>query len=305
MPPPRWRAAWVFSSCAARGDVRQGVAAGRRLLPARRKACALRSPALRPTCGSTQQSTVYGDGSTANGGAGAKDQPIKTIAHDGTVTFYAYTAKGQEAERATFAASYASSSTRPALSLATTVTSTQWHATWNLPTKIAEPNKITAFTYANANATTGMGAGNLTGRSETQTTDATGAAKFTATQAANTAIKSTGWSYSSTNLPTTIVERETPYGATAATQIGKWTYAYNSLGDTTSVKDVQITPNPTGTFTTFNAAGLPLTGKATDGRIFTIGYRADNQIQSLTMSDGYRVTYSYNTQRKLSGVDPI
>ncbi|MGL6350194.1 MAG: DUF6531 domain-containing protein, partial [Aeromonas sp.] len=36
-----------------------------------------------PLCGSTQQSTVYGDGTTAKGGAGANGQPIKTVAHDG------------------------------------------------------------------------------------------------------------------------------------------------------------------------------------------------------------------------------
>jgi hypothetical protein len=155
----------------ARSDVRQGVAAGRRPLVARRNACALRNPALRTTCGSTQQSTVYGDGTPANGGIGAKDQPIKTIAHDGTVTFYQYTAKGQEAEKATYPSTYASATTRPALSLATSVISTQWHATHNLPTRRAEPGKITAYTYA----TTGMGAGSLTGQSETTTTDATGA----------------------------------------------------------------------------------------------------------------------------------
>jgi YD repeat-containing protein len=213
-----------------------------------------------PTCGSTQQSTLYGDGTTANGGAGANGQPIKTVAHDGTVTFYTYDAKGRETEKATFPASYAGSSTRPALNLASSVISTQWHAAYNLPTKRAEPGKITAYTYANANATTGMGAGNLTGQSETITTDATGASKFTAVQAANTPIKSTGWSYSSTSsLPTTIVERETAFGATGAVEKNRNTFSYDSVnGNTTKV----VIDGRTYAVSAHDAAGKPTSVKA-------------------------------------------
>jgi YD repeat-containing protein len=175
-------------------------------------------------CGNTAQSTVMGTS------AGATGLPTKTVAHDGTVTFYTYDAKGRETEKATFPASFATSTTKPALANATTVTSTQWHGTFNLPTKRAEPNKITAYTY---NATTG----NLTGQSETQTTDAAGSAKFTATQAAGTPIKSTGWSYNAQQLPTTIVERETAFGATTATETGRTTFTYNSAnGNLTQAK---------------------------------------------------------------------
>ena len=45
----------------------------------------------------------------------ASGNPVKTIAHDGTVTFYAYDAKGRQTERATFPSSYATATTRPAL----------------------------------------------------------------------------------------------------------------------------------------------------------------------------------------------
>jgi hypothetical protein len=191
-------------------------------------------------------------------------------------------------------------SARPALSLATQVISTQWHGTHNLPTKIAEPNKITAFTYANANATTGMGAGNLTGRSETTTTDATGAAKFAATQAAGTPIKSTGWSYNSTSsLPTTIVERETGFGGTTATETGKWTYAYNSAGDINKVSNAAIIPNQVATLSSYSTHGQPLAGKGMDGRTFTLNYRLDNQISKLSFSDGYLVNYVYNSKNQL------
>jgi YD repeat-containing protein len=84
-------------------------------------------------CGSTQQASTY----DANG------NPTKQIAHDGSVTFLAYDAKGRETERATFPSSYQSATTRPALGAATKVVSTKWHATFNLPTQDAEPNKTT------------------------------------------------------------------------------------------------------------------------------------------------------------------
>jgi hypothetical protein len=222
-------------------------------LVARRNACALPNPALRPTCGSTQQSTVYGDGTPANGGIGAKDQPIKTIAHDGTVTFYQYTAKGQEAEKATYPSTYASATTRPALSLATSVISSRWHTTFNLLTKRAEPGKFTVWAYANDT-------GNLTAQSETITTDATGAATFSPTQKPNTPIKSTGWAYhATTQLPTTIVERETAFGAAGAVEKNRNTFSYDSVnGNTTKV----VIDGRTYTVSAHDAAGKPTRVKA-------------------------------------------
>jgi YD repeat-containing protein len=130
-------------------------------------------------CGSTQQASSY----DANG------NPTRQIAHDGSVTFIAYDSKGRETERASFAASYNTAPTRPALANATRVVSTKWHATFNLPTQVAEPNKTTANTYSSK--------GLLTGQSWTATTDATGAAKFTAVKTGST--YATGWSYSASS----------------------------------------------------------------------------------------------------------
>ena len=161
-------------------------------------------------CGSTQQASTY----DANGNS------TKQIAHDGTVTFYIYDSKGRETERASFAAGYSTATTRPALANATRVVSTKWHATWNLPTQVAEPNKTTANTYSSK--------GLLTGTSWTATTDATGAAKFTAVKTGST--YATGWSYSASGLATTIVTTETAAGATVATETARWLYAYDAKG---------------------------------------------------------------------------
>jgi YD repeat-containing protein len=263
-----------------------------------------------PTCGSTQQSTLYGDGTTANGGAGANGQPIKTVAHDGTVTFYTYDAKGRETEKATFPSSFATSTTKPALASATTVISTQWHGTFNLPTKRAEPNRITAYTY---NATTG----NLTGQSETQTSDATGAAKFTAVQTPNTPVKSTGWSYNSQQLPSTIVEREMAWGASAAVEIGRWTLTHNAKGDPTKINNV--TNSKTVSLTSYDLAGRLLQSADENQVIVKFGYNVrglstsliyGSQLSSLEytqfgaikkfkLGSGYQMEYIYDASQNI------
>jgi YD repeat-containing protein len=241
-----------------------------------------------PTCGSTQQSTLYGDGTTANGGAGANGQPIKTVAHDGTVTFYTYDAKGRETEKATFPASYAGNATKPALASATTVISTQWHGTFNLPTKRAEPNRTTAYTYANANATTGLGAGNLTGQSETQTTDATGAAKFTATQIAGTPVKSIGKSYTSTGLVATEVIK------TDGVVESNTAYTYDASGQTNKMVDRSITPNETVLLKLYDQHGRLL--ESLDEVSSTVKLTYDVRGNPKQMQrDSYVVNYTFDT----------
>jgi YD repeat-containing protein len=234
-------------------------------------------------CGSTAASSTY----TAVGNL------TKQIAHDGTVIFFAYDAKGRQTEKATFPASYQSSATRPALNLATAVISTQWHATYNLPTKTAEPTKLTAYTYD--------AQGNLTGKGETQTSDTTGAKAYTATQAANTPIKSTGWSYSATSqLPLTIVETEKAYGTTTTVQTGSWVYAYDSAGNVTSVKDVLIPSNPTGNFTTTNSQGNVTQGVDDSGVAFKMTYGPRGELRSYAYGATYSIAYSYTPEGDFS-----
>jgi YD repeat-containing protein len=233
-----------------------------------------------PQCGNTAQATSYN----------AAGDKAKEIAHDGSVTFLAYDARGRETERAVFPSSYQSATTRPALGAATKVISTQWHATFNLPTQVAEPNKTTANTYSSK--------GLLTGTSWTATTDATGAAKFTAVKTGST--YATGWSYSASGLATTIVTKETDAGTTVAVETSRWTLAYSALGDLTKITNAAVTPNPVATVTSYSPTGQPLTGKTSDGKTFTYTYRADRQVATLSLSDGYLTTYTYNTKGQLT-----
>ena len=248
-----------------------------------------------PLCGSTQASTAY----DANG------KVSKATAHDGTVTFYAYDTKGREAERAVFASGYQGSSTRPALSVATSVISTKWHASWNLPTQIAEPGKVTAYTYDSK--------GNLTGQSWAATTDATGAAKFAAVKTGST--YATGWGYNTNSLNTSIVER------VDGVETQRWTLAYNVLGDVTSVTDV-TGGNLIGRATQYDAQGRLLNGTTTLGLPVAYGYSprgfvsrrtVNGQLSSFTQNaiglttdvslpDGQTVRFEYDATYRLTGV---
>jgi YD repeat-containing protein len=201
--------------------------------------------------------------------------------HDGTVTFTAYDSKGRETERATFASSSQSATTRPALANASKVTSTKWHASFNLPTQVAEPHKITTRTY-NAK-------GMLAAESWTATTDATGAAKFTAVKTGST--YATGWGYNANSLATSIVTRETAAGATVAVETGRWTAKYNAAGDMTQADNV--TQRQTAKSTGFDAHGN--TTRVTDesGAALTLSYDARGRLRSYARSPGRSVSYDY------------
>jgi YD repeat-containing protein len=226
-----------------------------------------------PLCGNTQASTVYDAGGNVT----------KTIAHDSSVTFYAYDSKGRETESATFPSSYQSATTRPALSAATKVVSTQWHATWNLPTQVAEPSKITANTYDSR--------GNLTGQSWTASTDATGAAKFTAVKTGST--YATGWGYSSNSLNTSVVEK------TDATETGRWTSAYTALGEVKSMTDV--THARTATMLSYDAHGHMLSGKSDMGVPIGLAYSPRGFITSKTIN-GQPIVFTLNPVGNLAKV---
>jgi hypothetical protein len=232
-------------------------------------------------------------------------------AHDGTVTFTAYDAKGRETERATFPSSYATATTRPALANASKVTSTKWHASFNLPTQVAEPNKITTRTY-NAK-------GMLTAESWTATTDATGAANFNAVKTGST--YATGWGYNANSLATSIVTRETAAGATVAVETQRYTLAYATNGNLTSITDVTA-GNRIGRATSYDAHGRLVQGTTIYGDAVFFVYSPRGFATSSTevgktttfiqnpvgytrevrMPDGKVVTFEIDSTRRLTAV---
>jgi YD repeat-containing protein len=225
-----------------------------------------------PLCGSTQQANTYD----------ADGQPTKLIAHDGSVTFIAYDANGRETERATFPSNYQTVTTRPALAAASKVVSTQWHATFKLPTQIAEPDKTTANTYDSK--------GNLGSQSWTATTDGTGAAGFAAVKMGST--YKTEWSYNANSLATTTVTKETAAGATTAVETGRWTAAYSAVGDLTQIVDVKG-GNRKATMTKYDVHGRMLNGTTDLGTAIALKYTLRGAIASMDRG-GKSLAFTYN-----------
>ena len=257
-----------------------------------------------PLCGVTNKSTVYGDGATVNGGEGARSQPTKTVAHDASVTFTSYDSKGRVTEKALFAAGFASNSSRPALSAATSVTSTQWHPTWSLPMQTAEPGKLTTYTYD--------ASGNLTGQSWTATTDGIGASAFSATRTGST--YASGWAYDANGLNITALEM------TDSVETRRWTMVHNALGDVTSVTDVRN--NRTATMASYDAHGRMLTGSNDMGVPIAFTYAPRGFVSSksvnaqtvrftqnviglttqVAMPDGQVLGYTYDPAHRLTDI---
>ena len=226
-------------------------------------------------CGSTAQATLYD----------ADGNKTKEVGHDGKVTFFKYDTKGRETERATFAASYATATTRPALSAAEKVTSTKWHATWNLPTQVAEPGKVTATTYS--------AKGNLTGQSWTATTDATGAAKFAVVKTGSTFA--TGWSYSASNLATSIVQK------VDGVEARRWTNVYNAAGDATKVTATAAGTTSVGTLVSSASHGQLTELRANNGALARFSYNTRGKLLTAQLPD-YGATLTYDARSLLTEV---
>ncbi len=106
-------------------------------------------------------------------------------------------------------------------------------------------------------------------QSWTATTDATGAAKFSALKTGST--YATGWSYSASSLATTIVTKETAAGATVAVETGRWTATYAANGDLTRATDV-TRGNRFGRVTQRDAHGRIKDGVTDDGVAVGLDY---------------------------------
>lgn len=205
-------------------------------------------------CGGTAQSIVYDN-------AGRK---LRELQHDGGVTFYAYDAAGRQTERASFPASFASATTRPALSNASAVTSTEWHPSWNLPIRMAEPGRVSSYTYNPS--------GLLAVLVTQATSDATGTAGFNAMPTGS--LQRTETSYNAQSLP----ERISEYSDGVLGQ--QWAMGYNAQGDVTSIVDVTRTRS--ATITQYTADGRVLQGTTDQGVPIAVAYSLRGAITQIT-----------------------
>lgn len=160
-------------------------------------------------------------------------------------------------------------------------TTTQWHASYRLPTAIAEPLRITSFSYDTK--------GNLLGRTVQGTTDATGATGMAATASGTARI--TAYTYNAAgqilteNGPRTDVQDVTQY-------------TYDTQSNLATVKNAL---NRITTLGGYDANGRPATITDPNGLITSLGYDARGRL--LTRNVGGETTgYTYDGVGNLTGV---
>ena len=216
-------------------------------------------------------------------------------------------------------------------------TSTQWHSTWRLPVKLAEPLKLTTLVYngdtyngatvtcAPATATVpspgGSGTqplGVLCQKIDHATTDATGSQGLSASTSGTP--RTWAWTYDSygqvltTDGPRTDVSDVTTYTYYPATdpdlgKRGNLATITNALGHVTQITAYDangrpltvIDPNGLTTNLAYDPRGR-LTGKTVGTETTTYQYDGVGQLTRLTLPNGATLSYTYDPAHRLTGI---
>ena len=204
--------------------------------------------------------------------------------------------------------------------------STQWHGTWRLPAKVAEPLRITSYVYSgDGGASCGFEADGITlvpgvlcSKTIQPTSDATGAQGFGAPAAGTPRT----WNYTY-NVNGSVLTMDGP--RTDAPDVTTYAYYANDdpdLGKRGNVATVTNALGQTTQITAYNGHGQPLTivdpnGLTTelayDQRMRltsrnvggeTTGYTYDGvgQLTQVTLPDLSHLTYTYDAAHRLTGI---
>jgi RHS repeat-associated protein len=186
--------------------------------------------------------------------------------------------------------------------------STQWHPTYRLPLKIAQPERITTLAYD--------AQGNLISKSVQATTDTSGAQSFNATP---TGVART-WTYTNTysnsvpglmirqvvDGPRTDVNDTTTYEWDRAGNLSSVT---NALGHVTALSNYdahgrpRLVTDPNGlvTMLTYDVRGR-LTSRNVGGETTAYEYDGVGQLTKVTLPDGSFLCYSYDPAHRLTRI---
>jgi YD repeat-containing protein len=221
---------------------------------------------------------------------------------NGNKTCYQYNSRNLETARVEGAASTDTCST-----VLTTLPSradvrkisTQWNATWRVPAKVAEPNRITSYVYngdivggsaVNCAPTSalvnGLPIAALCSKTVQETTDSTGQQGLSATLTGT----SRSWSYTYDAYGQLLTQTD-PNNKTA-------TIAYYAANDPDTGKrgNVQTITNAVGhvtTWTSYDLNGRPLSLTDPNGTVTTLTYHARGWLTSKSVG-GETTTYGYD-----------
>jgi RHS repeat-associated protein len=251
-------------------------------------------------------------------------------------TCYAYDSRNLETARVEGLAAADSCSTflsASTLTLPVRKISTTWHANWRLPLTIAEPNRITTFTYNTNSGTTACATGNPTvnslpigvvcQRTEKATTDNTGVLGTAATADSTVALRTSNMTYNNAGQLTGITD---PLSHTT-------TFAYYTTATVDhKIGDLQTVTNAVTLITTYNkydANGRVTQLTQPNGIVTTLAYwprgwlktvtntssagaevtnyAYDNagQLQTVTLPDASTIGYTYDNAHRLTDITDI
>ena len=196
--------------------------------------------------------------------------------------------------------------------------STQWHATFRLPTGIAEPLRITTFVY-DADGTQCGARGALCSRNIQATTDVNGSAGFSATPSGTPRT----WTYTY-NANGNVLTVNGP--RTDVSDVTTYTYYPNNDADHGKRGNVETITNAAGhqtTITAYNAHGQPLTivdpnnltttltydsrlrlkTRTVGNELTTYDYDNVGSLTKVTLPDGSFLSYAYDAAHRLTGIE--
>ena len=187
------------------------------------------------------------------------------------------------------------------------IISTEWHPTFRLPARIAEPKRMTTFAY--------FANGNLQSKTLYTTTDLTGAQGFAATR--STASLKSSYTYDATGRmltsSTPSVDGMPPAKDTYVWTDGNLTSITNAVGHVTTFSNhdahgrpgTMLEPNGVSTTYSYSPRGWLLAEVRSAGgqsRRTDYSYDAAGLLQTVTLADGSVITYGYDDAQRLTSI---
>jgi YD repeat-containing protein len=180
--------------------------------------------------------------------------------------------------------------------------STEWHASWNLPIRIAEPRRLTTFSY-DSNS-------NLLTKSIQTTADATGASAFNAPLTGVPRV----WTYTYNDSgqvltikgPRTDINEMTTY---TYDEKGNLTSTANAAGHITFFSNYDLNgrvgkiTDPNGLVTDFSYTPRGwLSSKTVGGEVTSYAYDGVGQLTQVTLPDNATISYTYDAAHRLTNI---
>jgi YD repeat-containing protein len=210
-----------------------------------------------------------------------------------------------------------------AVTSVTRTITTEWHATYRLPTRIAEPLRLTTITYGGPTDSNPGNRGSVLSKTVQATTDANGSLGISATV---TGLPRT-WTYTyntngqvlTVDGPRTDVSDVTTYayypndaecvGASATGCRGQLASITNALGHVTTIQEYNAHGQPLRTIdanglvtTIAYDARMRVTNRTVGGESTSYAYDAAGQLAQVTLPDGSFLTYRYDAAHRVTGI---